>query len=116
MLSSTWRACADPKRPRNDAADFHGAEKGRARHNQSDVGTPDGAGYQPPASLRRGSELTEEVVKLYTFSLVGRLTRCAEIEARIRGHIEKGKAEYKKRLKTVESLIPGTCPGHLWIP
>lgn len=40
-------------------------------------------------------KLSEEVIKLYTFSLVGRLTRCAEIEIRIRRHIEKGKAEFK---------------------
>src|SRR5579872_4413886 len=40
-------------------------------------------------------KLSQEVVKLYTLSLVGRLTRCAEIETRIRGNIEKGKAEFK---------------------
>jgi hypothetical protein len=40
-------------------------------------------------------KLTQKIVTLYTLSLVGRLTRCAEIEARIRGHIEKGTAEFK---------------------
>ena len=40
-------------------------------------------------------KLSQEIVTLYTFSLVGRLARCAEIEARIRGHIEKGKAAFK---------------------
>lgn len=40
-------------------------------------------------------KLSQEIIALYTFSLVGRLTRCAEIETRIRGHIEKGKAEFK---------------------
>jgi hypothetical protein len=40
-------------------------------------------------------ELSQKIVALYTLSLLGRLLRCAEIEGRIRGHIERGKAEFK---------------------
>jgi hypothetical protein len=41
-------------------------------------------------------KLSQEIVVLFTFSILPRLLRCAEIEARIRGHIEKGKTEFKR--------------------
>jgi hypothetical protein len=48
--------------------------------------------------------VTQKIVELYTFSLVRRLLRCAEIEARIRGHIEKGKAEFKTATGAAQNL------------
>jgi hypothetical protein len=49
-------------------------------------------------------KVTEEIVELYTFSLLRRLLRCAEIEARIRGQIEKGKAEFKPATRAAQQL------------
>jgi hypothetical protein len=48
--------------------------------------------------------VTKEIVGLYTLSLLRRLLRCAEIEARIRGHIETGKAEFKPATGAAQQL------------
>ena len=49
-------------------------------------------------------KLSQEIVGLYTLSLLRRLLRCAEIEERIRGHIEKGKAGFKRGTGAAQTL------------
>jgi hypothetical protein len=49
---------------------------------------------------------TQAIVGLFTLSLVRRLLRCAEIEARIRSHIEKAKATFVPAAGGAAQMLP----------